>query len=322
MANLKEAYFAGGCFWGVEEYFSRIPGVFDVDVGYANGATQNPTYEQVCSGATGHTEAVHIRYDPQTVSLKTLAEQLFKIINPLSVNRQGNDAGSQYRTGMYYLNAEDKEILASVMAEVQKNYGKPLAVELMPLHNYYPAEEYHQDYLKKNPGGYCHINFASLNDLRTEKNGLVDPGKYSKPTDEELKRNLTPEEYEVTQKAGTELPFSGKFWNHKELGIYVDAVTGEPLFSSADKFASASGWPSFSKPVDPAVIAEHEDASHGMNRIEVKSRVGDSHLGHVFNDGPEDKGGLRYCINSAAIRFVPYEEMDKLGYGHLKHLVR
>ena len=321
-ADLRDIYFAGGCFWGVEEYFSRIPGVIDVTVGYANGAKENPTYQEVCSGRTGHAETVHVRYDPKVVGLQTLTEQFFKIINPTSVNRQGNDVGIQYRTGLYYVNAEDENILASVMAEVQKKYGEPLAVELMPLKKYYLAEEYHQDYLKKTPGGYCHINFDSLKDISLKKAGLVDPSRYSKPSDEELNKLLTPEEFNVTQKAGTEGAFSGKLWDHKEPGIYVDVVTGEPLFSSSDKFASGCGWPSFTKPIDPEVITEHEDNSYGMKRIEVRSRVGNSHLGHVFNDGPKDKGGLRYCINSVAIRFVPYEEMDMRDYGELKALVK
>ena len=320
--KLRDIYFAGGCFWGVEEYFSRIPGVSDASAGYANGTTENPSYEQVCSGKSGYAEAVHIRYDPQLVSLRTLAEQFFKIIDPLSVNRQGNDVGSQYRTGMYFLNAEDKAVLASVMAEVQKKYDKPLAVELLPLQNYYPAEEYHQDYLKKNPGGYCHIRFDSLKELPVGKPGIVHPIKYLKPADEQLKKILTPEEYYVTQAGGTERAFSGKFWNHKAPGIYVDIVTGEPLFSSADKFDSGCGWPSFTRPVDPTALSERADHSLGMQRTEVRSRAGDSHLGHVFDDGPKAKGGLRYCINSAALRFVPYEEMDGQGYGALKPLVQ
>ena len=323
-AGMSEIYFAGGCFWGVEEYFSRITGVYDVTVGYANGKTENPTYQQVCSGKTGHTEAVHVTYNPEVVSLKVLVEQFFKIINPISVNKQGNDVGSQYRTGIYFTSEADKASAEAVMVEVQKKYSKPLAVELVPLKSYYLAEEYHQDYLKKNPGGYCHISFDSLKDVQVKKSGevKVDPAKYVKPSKAELKKILSPEEYNVTQNAGTERAFSGKLWAHKETGIYVDIVTGEPLFSSKDKVESGSGWPSFTKPIDPDVIIEHQDNSFGMKRIEVRSRVGDSHLGHVFNDGPKDKGGLRYCINSVAIRFVPLDEMDKQGYGYLESVVK
>ncbi len=320
--NLKEIYYAGGCFWGVEEYFARIPGVFDVTVGYANGNTENPTYEEVCSQKTGHAETVHVKYDPGVVSLKTLTEQFFKIINPVSVNKQGNDIGSQYRTGIYYVDENDRPMLEAVMSEVGKKYSKPLAVELMPLANFYLAESYHQDYLRKNPNGYCHISFDSLKDIQPEKKVKVDPAKYSKPSDEELKKNLTREQYNVTQHAGTERAFSGKYWDHKEPGIYVDVVTGEPLFTSADKFESGCGWPSFTRPIDPEVVTEHMDTSHGMRRTEVKSRVGDSHLGHVFEDGPKDKGGLRYCINSVSIRFIPYADMDRLGYGEFKPLVK
>ena len=321
-ANLKDIYFAGGCFWGVEEYFSRMPGVHDVTVGYANGHTENPTYQEVCGGQTGHAETVHIKYDSKTISLETLTRQFFKIVNPVSVNRQGNDVGSQYRSGLYYQNEEDRAILEAVKAEVAQKYSKPLAVEVAPLKNYYLAEDYHQDYLRKNPGGYCHISFDSLKDVKTEARGLVDPAKYSKPSDEELKKKLTPQEYNVTQKAGTERAFSGKFWDNKQPGLYVDVVTGEPLFSSADKFESGCGWPSFTKPLDPAAVLEHEDRSHGLKRIEVRSRVGDSHLGHVFNDGPKDKGGLRYCINSLSLSFIPYDDLDKAGYGEFKEYVQ
>lgn len=321
-ANLRDIYFAGGCFWGVEEYFSRLPGVRDVTAGYANGATESPSYEEVCSGRTGYTETVHVRYNPEIIGLKTLAAQYFKIIDPLSVNRQGNDVGSQYRTGIYYAEEADRKILEAVMADEQEKYSRPLAVELQPLKRYYLAEEYHQDYLKKNPGGYCHISFESIKDVQVEKEEVIDPRKYAKPSEAELRRLLSPEEYDITQNAGTEKAFSGRFWDHKEPGIYVDIVTGEPLFSSSDKFSSACGWPSFSKPIDPAVIKEHEDNSLGMRRTELRSRVGNSHLGHVFDDGPTDKGGLRYCINSGAIRFIPYDEMEKQGYGELKAYVQ
>ncbi len=324
-ADLKNIYFAGGCFWGVEEYFSRIPGVSDVTSGYANGNTENPTYQEVCTGKTGYAETVRITYDPERVSLETLTRQFFKIINPISLNRQGNDRGSQYRTGLYYADAADKPVLEKVWKEVQANYSQPLAVELLPLKNYALAEDYHQDYLKKNPGGYCHINFDSLKDIEVvpaKPLSSLDARNYARPTDEELKKRLTPEEYNVTQNKGTERAFSGKYWEHDAPGIYVDVATGEPLFSSADKFSSACGWPSFTQPIAPELVTEHRDRSFGMIRTEVRSRVGESHLGHVFNDGPKDRGGLRYCINSVAIRFIPYDDMEKQGYGDLKSLVQ
>ena len=320
--GLHEIYYAGGCFWGVEEYFSRIPGVHDVDSGYANGTTTNPTYKQVVTGNTGYAETVRVRYDPAMVSLHTLTTQFFKIIDPVSINKQGNDVGSQYRTGIYYTDAADKAVLESVIATVQKNYTSPLAVQLGPLTAYYPAETYHQDYLKKNPDGYCHISFDSLNDLAPAVKPMPIPGNYSKPADTVLKQQLSPEAYAVTQQAATEQAFTGALLNNKAAGIYVDVVTGEPLFSSADKYDSGSGWPSFTKAIDPAAVAAHKDYSLGMQRVEVKSSIGKSHLGHVFDDGPKDKGGMRYCINSAALRFVPYEAMDKEGYGAFKRFVR
>ncbi|HAM16492.1 MAG TPA: peptide-methionine (R)-S-oxide reductase [Eggerthellaceae bacterium] len=333
MANCKGIYFAGGCFWGVEEYFSRIPGVADATSGYANGTVENPSYEQVCSHTTGHTEAVRVTYDPSVVSLGTLTEQLFKIIDPTSVNRQGNDVGDQYRTGVYYVDEADLAVLQEVFDAEQRKHDRAIAVELMPLACFYEAEEYHQDYLQKNPGGYCHVDFGSLADVKTVQEseaevassggatmGSLDPSNYSKPGEAELRSMLTDEQYEITQNDGTERAFTGAYWNTFERGIYVDIVTGEPLFSSSDKFESGCGWPSFSKPIDPAVVEEYLDTSHGMHRTEVRSRVGDSHLGHVFTDGRADAGGLRYCIDSAALRFIPYDEMDAAGYGDLKGL--
>lgn len=316
--NLHEISFAGGCFWGVEEYFSRVPGVYDASSGYANGTTENPTYEEVCSDETGFAETVKVRYDPDVISLELLTEQFFKIIDPTSVNRQGNDAGTQYRTGIYYTDDEDRATAQKVMDRVQGDYDASLEVELSPLANFYPAEDYHQDYLQKNPFGYCHIDFSSLDDLVVKSDGTV----ARKMSEEDLRASLTPEQYDVTQNAATEAPYSGEYWDNHEPGIYVDIVSGEPLFVSTDKFDSQTGWPSFTKPVDPDAVAEQRDSSHGMERTEVRSSEGDSHLGHVFEDGPADKGGLRYCINSASLRFIPYDQMDAEGYGEYKDLVQ
>jgi peptide methionine sulfoxide reductase msrA/msrB len=315
--NLMEIYFAGGCFWGVEEYFSRIPGVYNVTSGYANGSTENPTYEEVCFRDTGHAETVHVKYDPDIISLTRLTEQFFKIINPLSLNKQGNDIGVQYRTGVYYTDETDKAVIQKVFDAEQKKYDRRIVTELLPLKHYYLAEEYHQDYLVKNPYGYCHVDFSTLDDLLDEPSGsvIVDPAKYTKPSDNDIRAMLTPEQYNVTQRAATEPAFANEYFDYHGIGIYVDIVTGEPLFSSADKYDSGCGWPSFTKPIDFAVIKEHQDKSFGMLRVEVRSRVGNSHLGHVFEDGPYETGGLRYCINSRSLRFIPYAEMEKAGYG-------
>lgn len=323
-------YFAGGCFWGVEEYFSRIPGVLDARSGYANGHTENPTYHQVCTGLTGHAETVEVRYDPSQVSLETLTEQFFEIIDPTSLNRQGNDRGTQYRTGIYYTHPEEQARFERILTEKQTHYARPIVVELMPLKNFYLAEDYHQDYLKKNPNGYCHIDFSSLKKLPTvppSKNAptpkdVLGEKTYHVPSASEIKEQLTPLEYEVTQQCGTEAPFTGKYWNNHRAGLYVDVVTGEPLFSSSDKYDSGSGWPSFTKPIHGDALKTHEDRSYGMIRTEVRSRHGNSHLGHVFTDGPQDKGGLRYCINSASLRFIPYEDLEKEGYGAYKALIQ
>lgn len=321
--ELHEIYYAGGCFWGVESYFSQIPGVYDVIVGYANGLTENPTYKEVCSGRTGHAETVHVLYDENRVSLQTLTEHFFKIINPFSVNKQGNDVGSQYRTGIYYTDEKDLDTLKDVMDAEQKKYDLPFAVELLPLTCYYLAEEYHQDYLEKNPNGYCHVDFSGLEEFTNQDITItVDPSDYTVPSDEELRARLTEKQYRVTQNGDTEIAGTGEYNRFFERGIYVDIVTGEPLFLSTDKFESECGWPSFSKPIDSQVIKEYQDVSLGMVRTEVRSRVGDSHLGHVFNDGPKELGGLRYCINSASLRFIPYDDMEAEGYGAWKELLR
>lgn len=315
--QLREIYYAGGCFWGVESYFSQVPGVESVTVGYANGTVDHPTYQQVCTGSTGHAETVHLVYRPDRVSLKDLTEHFFQIIDPLAVNRQGNDVGDQYRSGIYYTDEADLEVLQSVLAAEQARYTQPLQTELLPLRCYYLAEEYHQDYLEKNPGGYCHVDFSSLADFRQP----IDPSDYHRPADKDLRALLSDEQYQVTQQNATERPFTGAYDGLFEPGIYVDVATGEPLFRSTDKFDAGCGWPSFSRPIDGRVVVESQDTSYGMLRTEVRSRVGDSHLGHLFNDGPAELGGLRYCINSASLRFIPYDEMEAAGYGALKSLI-
>ncbi len=305
---IKTVYFAGGCFWGVEEYFSRIEGVVDTVSGYANGTTENPSYEDVCSHNSGHAEAVRIDYDETVVSMAELLTHLFRIIDPTSVNRQGNDRGTQYRTGVYYTEQSQFDIARHFFALRQKEYEKPLAVELQPMQQFFTAEEYHQDYLQKNPVGYCHIN------LSLAEKPLIDRAEYTMPERETIKERLTDLQYQVTQESATEPSFSHEYSTKNEPGIYVDIVTGEPLFVSTDKFDSGCGWPAFSRPITADSILYVGDNSYGTHRIEVRSRAGDSHLGHVFDDGPKERGGLRYCINGAALRFIPLSEMEKEGY--------
>ena len=317
--NLKDIWLAGGCFWGVQAYMARIYGVAEVTVGYANGTTENPSYEDVCHRGTGHAETAHVRYDPARVDLPTLLEAYFDIINPTLKNRQGNDVGSQYRTGIYYRDTEDLEIIREVVAQQQEKYEKPIVTEVLPLSAYYLAEEYHQDYLEKNPGGYCHVDLSCLENRRPPR---VDPDQYEKPDDAALRKTLTEIQYGVTQNDETERPFTNEYWDHTERGLYVDVVTGEPLFSSRDKFACSCGWPSFTRPVDPDVVTYRPDNTAGMKRTEVRSRAGDSHLGHLFDDGPPDAGGLRYCINSASLRFVAVQDLEAEGYGVFLPLVK
>lgn len=315
-SNLKKIYLAGGCFWGIEAYMERIYGVADAVNGYANGKTQNPKYEDLLYRNSGHAETVEVTYDPAKVSLEKLLYDYLKVVDLTSMNKQGNDRGTQYRTGVYYTDEKEKKVIQSVLEKEQQKYSDKIVVEVLPLENFAKAEEYHQNYLEKNPNGYCHIDFS----LATEE--IIDPKKYPKPSDEELKKKLTDIQYRVTQKNDTEHAFSNQYWDNKAQGIYVDVATGEPLFSSKDKFESGCGWPSFSKPIEKNVVTYQEDNSYNMSRVEVRSRSGNSHLGHVFEDGPKELGGLRYCINSASIRFIPLDKMKEEGYEYLMYLVK
>ena len=306
---MAEIYLAGGCFWGLEEYFSRIFGVLQTSVGYANGQVETTNYQLIKE--TDHAETVQVVYDEKVVSLREILLYYFRVIDPLSVNQQGNDRGRQYRTGIYYLEEADLPTINTVVREQELLIGRKIAVEVEKLRHYILAEDYHQDYLKKNPGGYCHI------DVRDAEKPLIDAANYEKPSQAVLREQLSEESYRVTQEAATEAPFSNAYDQTFEEGIYVDITTGEPLFFAKDKFASGCGWPSFSRPISKELIHYYQDLSHGMERIEVRSRSGNAHLGHVFTDGPRELGGLRYCINSASLRFIAKNEMEEAGYGYL-----
>ena len=313
---MNTIYLAGGCFWGVEGYFKRIEGVKDTTCGYANGKTANPSYEDVCRHNTGHAETVRVLFDTDVISLEDLLIYYFRIIDPVSVNKQGNDVGTQYRTGIYYTDESLLPVIKAAVEREQRKYNEKIAVEVLPLENFYSAEEYHQNYLDKNPNGYCHINLNLANEP------IVRSENYKKLDDKELKEKLTTLQYDVTMNAATERPFDNEFNSNFERGIYVDITSGEPLFLSTDKFESGCGWPSFSKPIQKDLVRYNEDLSLGRRRIEVRSNAADAHLGHVFDDGPSELGGLRYCINSAALRFIPIDKMDAQGYGYLKKYIK
>lgn len=315
--DLQTIYLAGGCFWGVDEYFDRIDGVIDVVSGYANGTTENPTYEEVIYANTGHAETVSVTFDPSTIDLTDILLYYFKVVDPISLNKQGNDVGTQYRTGIYYEDENQVETIKNVIAVEQKDYEEEIVVEVLPLEHFFEAEEYHQDYLKKNPRGYCTINLKEA-ETDVERDPSIDGSEgYSKLSDKELKERLTADQYAVTQKNATDEPYAHEYDQLDKKGIYVDVVSGEALFSSQDKYDAGSGWPTFTKPIEEDFIKTSKDGSLLMNRVEVRSRIANSHLGHVFDDGPKEKGGLRYCMNGNALRFVEFEDMKEEGYEDL-----
>lgn len=315
---IEVIYLAGGCFWGLEKLMQSIPGVKEAVSGYANGKAEIvPTYDLVCSGRTGYRETVRVEYDPERVSLDAILFAFFKVIDVTLTNAQGHDFGSQYQTGIYYTNQRDQKIVEGI-ANIIRARSKKFAVEIKPLERFFEAEEYHQDYLDKNPRGYCHI---APREFKEVQEMMIDPGQYRRPSEEEIQSKLTHQQFGVTQQADTEPPFRNEYDKHFEKGIYVDRVTGEPLFSSKDKYQSGCGWPSFSKPIDPAVVVPVRDLSHGMVRTEIRSRSGNSHLGHLFDYESNSPTGNRYCMNSASLRFIAFDEMEALGYGYLKRFV-
>ena len=309
----KKIYFAGGCFWGTDHLFSLVDGVVKTAAGYANSLVPYPSYEQVCTGRTGAAETVEVEYDDTKVGLTDLLSIYFRSIDPTSLNRQGNDIGTQYRTGIYYTDEADIPVIEAFVAMVQRRHKEPLVVEVEKLENFYPAELYHQEYLYKNPQGYCHVDPALFEEVRNRKPRNLDKA--------ELRKRLTPLQWEVTQNGATERPFINEYDHEFRKGIYVDITDGTPLFVSSRKYNSGCGWPAFSRPIDQSLITEHTDTSFGRVRTEVRSASSGAHLGHVFPDGPQDDGGMRYCINSASLHFIPVEDMEAAGYGDYLGLV-
>jgi peptide methionine sulfoxide reductase msrA/msrB len=324
------ATFAGGCFWCTESDFEKLPGVVRVISGYTGGQKDNPTYEEVSDGGTGHVEAVQIHYDPQVVTYKQLLDWFWHHIDPTDAGGQFVDRGSQYRSVIFYHDEEQKRLAEESKQALSKSgkFKQPIVTEIVKFAKFYPAEDYHQDYYKAHAVRYKFYRYNSGRDQFLKKvwgdreSAVEDsPGRpaFKKPGDEVLRKKLSAIQYDVTQKEGTEPPYKNDYWDNKKPGIYVDVVSGEPLFSSLDKYDSKTGWPSFTKPLEPDNIVIREDRRLFTTRTEVRSRLGDSHLGHVFDDGPPPTG-LRYCMNSAALRFVPQEGLEKEGYGQYLRL--
>jgi peptide methionine sulfoxide reductase msrA/msrB len=327
------ATFAGGCFWTMEHAYDHLPGVVSATSGFMGGTTKNPTYAQVVEGTTGHLEAVQVVYDPAKASYETLLRAFWHTIDPFQADGQACDTGPNYHTAIFVRDPEQRRAASVSRQQVKERFGRDVATQILTAGPFYPAERYHQDFAEKNPERYGMYRTGCGRDrqLRAiwgDDAGVVgreislksgSEGRYAmhtvkpKPSDADLRRMLTPLQYEVTQHEATERAFQNEFWDNHKDGIYVDVVSGEPLFSSLDKYDSRTGWPSFTRPLEPANVMEKSDHSLLMERTEVRSTHAGSHLGHVFNDGPRPTG-LRYCINSASLRFVPVERLESEGY--------
>jgi peptide methionine sulfoxide reductase msrA/msrB len=323
--DLRTATFAGGCFWCIEADFEKLDGVIEVISGYSGGHDEGPAYEEVAAGRTGHAEAIQVIFSAKAVTYTELLDFFWRHVDPTDPGGQFADRGSAYRTAIFYHDEEQKRLAQASKTALMASgvFDKPLATEIVKFKDFYRAEDYHQDYYRTHELRYKYYRWNSGRDQflsqvwGDHERGAADSSgdsAHSKPTDEELRKKLTLLQYEVTQRNGTETPFDNQYFDNKAEGLYVDVVSREPLFSSLDKFDSGTGWPSFTRPLEPTNIVETTDRKLFMARTEVRSRRGDSHLGHVFPDGPAPTG-LRYCINSAALRFIPVEDLEKEGYG-------